>query len=86
MIKSDKIPFTINLPMHKFDKACEMAYDTALYKLRIDEDGHCEDERFPRSSSGIFVQFVDVIHSGSMSGQSINYNFLTWMECVEDED
>lgn len=68
-----------------FDKACEEAYEIALIKFGIDENGHARDKNFPRSESSLHVQSVVFEHIGGMGGQSYMYRFIAWME-REDTD
>ena len=68
-----------------FDRACTDAYNEAVWRFGIDESGHAEDARFPRSSSNLHVKFVGYECSGSMMGQEMTYTFESWMECCDDE-
>ena len=87
MLKSETQTIRFTLPMHGIDRACERAYQDAVYKFGIDDCGHCKDsENFPRSSSSLHVQFVTVVESRGMGGGSITYEFIAWMECADEDD
>lgn len=63
-----------------FDRACEEAYRRAVVEFQIDEYGHPADGRFHRSSTSLKVRFTQYVHTGSMGGQGLVYEFDAWME------
>ncbi len=69
-----------------FDRACDAAYKTALYRFGIDEAGHARDADFPRHCSDLKVAFKTYVHSGGMGGQEHLYIFEAWMERYDDEN
>ncbi len=79
-MKSEVKKFNINLKQRDFDLACDMAYERATNLFEISASGHAKDDRFLRSCSCLKVEFVNYIHTGSMSGQNMIYTFNTWME------
>ena len=69
-----------------FDFACQNAYQQALWKFGIDEDGHSyhdEGKYFPRSEYVLVVEFVSFSYRGGMGGQSMIYTFKAYMEMEE---
>lgn len=65
-----------------FDRACEEAYRRAVAEFEIDESGHPADKRFHRSNTSLKVRFTQYVHTGSMGGQELVYEFDAWMETV----
>ena len=84
MIKSKVIDINVVYERCCFDEACRDAYQRALMRFGIDDSGHAEDERFPRSCSSLEVEFIKYSHSGGMGGQTFFYKFKAWMECIGD--
>lgn len=80
ILKSDVKEFYIHDTRPDFDKACEQAYSWAKELFEIDDYGHAKDNRFPRSSSTLHVQFIKYKQTRSMAGGGYVYTFTAWME------
>ena len=80
---------TVTRKESHFDRACESAYDEALWKFKADEDGNFGGEfrdKFPRSETAMIVEFKNMKIIGGMMGQTYMYTFETHLERNEEEE
>jgi hypothetical protein len=83
----ERVQIPINRLDANFDRACDSAYHLALMMFGADEDGHLTNVKdSERSCDTIVVEFIGYRHSGSMAGQSHDYEFVAWVDRYEEED
>lgn len=68
-----------------FDSASDSAYAEACLKFGLNDCGYFEQVKdWNRSKGRIVVEFENYRHTGSMAGQTHEYNFVAWIE--QDEE
>lgn len=77
--------FTVSRRECCFDRACDAAYQLALGKFGVGEDGYIANVVGGGEGCSMVVEFVKYVRSGSMAGHSHEYTFEARVEEYDDD-
>lgn len=84
---NQKIRIIISRKEANFDRASDEAYNQALTRFGVDEDGYIKNVVDSwRSTDSLIVKFEEYSRIGNMCGQDHVYSFSAWIERVKDNE